>query len=378
MATRMSTRRKTTDVWAVIAGGGTAGHVHPALAIADELVRRGYEAQSVHFIGSERGLEKTVVPEHGYPLTLLPGRGIVRRLSVENLRSGLALGKALVMAVRALRRMRPNVLISVGGYASAPAAVAARLVGVPVVVMEQNAVPGAANRLASKWAKACAVSFDGTDLPNAVHTGNPARSDVATVNRARDRSASRAALGVSGNRRLVVVFGGSLGARSINKAVVGALPAIADRPDLSIRHIVGSRDWDDYGNNERLGSLEYVSIEYEQAMHHVYGAADLLVCRAGATSVAEIALTGTPAVLIPLPGAPGDHQTLNARALSDREGAVLVPDGEMTSERLVELIDELAGDVERLQAISTAARTQGRPDAASLIADLVMEHARVD
>jgi UDP-N-acetylglucosamine--N-acetylmuramyl-(pentapeptide) pyrophosphoryl-undecaprenol N-acetylglucosamine transferase len=246
---------------------------------------------------------------------------------------------------------------------------------IPIVVMEQNAVPGASNRFAGRWAKVCAVSFAGTDLPHAVHTGNPSTSAILAVDREHGVEAAKRRLGVSPDRHLVAAFGGSLGSRRVNQAVVDATTRLADRSDLAIRHIVGERDWPLFGDHRVDGDLEYQPIRYERAMHDVYAAATFVVARSGATSVAEIAVTGTPAVLIPLPGAPGDHQTRNARALTDVGGAILVPDAELDGPRVVALVEELLADPERLHDLSRAAREQGRPHAVEAIADLVEEHA---
>lgn len=365
-----------TGAWAVIAGGGTAGHVHPALAIAQELVARGRNQADIHFIGSERGLETTLVPSHGFALTALPGRGITRSLSVQNVRSALGLGVATARALRTLRRLRPAVLVSVGGYASLPALVAAVILRVPIVVTEQNSVPGAANRIAARWARVCAVAFENTDLPRAVTTGNPMFGDILTVDRNAGRDDACARLGIDPGRHVVAAFGGSLGARRINEAVARAAHALASRDDLAIRHIVGDRDWDQFGDQCIDGDLTYQTVRYEDAMADVYAAADLVVCRAGATSVAEIAETGTPAILVPLPGAPGDHQTRNARALADHGGARLIVDHELTSELVVTLLDELLDDPSALSAMGAAAKAQARSDAAAAIASLVEEHAR--
>ncbi len=277
--------------WAVIAGGGTSGHVHPALAIAAEFVRRGRSKDEIHFIGSSRGIEAELIPEHGYALTALPGRGIQRRINLQNIKSMVALGSAAVQAWRTLRRLRPSVVVSVGGYASLPALQAAAMLRIPIIVTEQNSVPGAANRFGSRWAKACAVAFANTDLPNAVHTGNPLLGDILEVDRATGATAAKERLGVAPERRLVAAFGGSLGARRINQAVVDAAVSLADRDDLAIRHIVGDRDWELFGDHRSMGALHYQAIKYERAMFDVYAAADFVVCRAGATSVSEIAQT---------------------------------------------------------------------------------------
>lgn len=364
------------STFAVIAGGGTSGHVHPALAIANELVRRGHSKEEVHFIGSSRGLEAELVPEHGYALTALPGRGIQRAINLQNVKSAAQLGVAGYKAIAALRKLKPAVVVSVGGYASLPALVAAAALKIPIVVTEQNSVPGAANRLGSRWAKACAVAFPETDLPNAVHTGNPLLGPILEVHRSSGGHAALERLGVEAGRRLIVAFGGSLGARRINEAVIEATAGLRDRSDLAIRHIIGDRDWPLFKDHVVEGVLQYQPIRYEKNMQDIWQSADLVVCRAGATSVAEIAQTGTPCVLVPLPTAPGDHQTLNARALSDHGGAILVEDHKLTGQRLLELVDELIDDPARLTEISENAAALARPAAASAIADLVEMHAR--
>jgi UDP-N-acetylglucosamine--N-acetylmuramyl-(pentapeptide) pyrophosphoryl-undecaprenol N-acetylglucosamine transferase len=357
------------QVWAVIAGGGTSGHVHPALAIAGELVRRGRSKDEIHFIGSRRGLEAELVPEHGYGLTALPGRGIQRSISRENVKS---------IAWRTLRRLRPAVVVSVGGYASLPALQAAALLRIPIIVTEQNTVPGAANRFGSRWAKACAVAFATTELPKAVHTGNPLLGGILDVDRSDPLAVAQAKerLGVDPERRLVAAFGGSLGARRINQAVVDATMALADRDDLTVRHIIGDRDWDLFGSHSVDGPLQYQAVRYERAMNDVYAAADFVVCRSGATSVCEIAETGTPAVFVPLPSAPGDHQTKNAQALTVNGGGLLVKDDELDGSKVVDLVNDLLADPHRLADMSMRAGEQARPNAAADIANLIETHAR--
>lgn len=366
------------QVWAVIAGGGTSGHVHPALAIAGELVRRGRSKDEIHFIGSRRGLEAELVPEHGYGLTALPGRGIQRSISRENVKSIVALGSAAILAWRTLRRLRPAVVVSVGGYASLPALQAAALLRIPIIVTEQNTVPGAANRFGSRWAKACAVAFATTELPKAVHTGNPLLGGILDVDRSDPLAVAQAKerLGVDPERRLVAAFGGSLGARRINQAVVDATMALADRDDLTVRHIIGDRDWDLFGSHSVDGPLQYQAVRYERAMNDVYAAADFVVCRSGATSVCEIAETGTPAVFVPLPSAPGDHQTKNAQALTVNGGGLLVKDDELDGSKVLDLVNDLLADPHRLADMSMRAGEQARPNAAADIANLIETHAR--
>ena len=372
--------------WVIVAGGGTAGHVVPGLALGRALVARGHPASSIHYVGSERGLEADMVPQAGFGLTVLPGRGFARRLSargvVDNAGAAWGLTRAVARALAIVRRRRPAVVVAVGGYAGVPCGLAAAVARVPLVVVEQNAVPGAANRLLGRFARASAVSFPGTDLPGAVVTGNPVRPEILAVDRSdAGRAAARAALGLPEGRRVIAVTGGSLGALRINRAVLGAVERWAGRHDLAIRHAVGARDWD-LVQAERPalppegGGLVYQPVRYEDRMDLLMAAADLLVCRAGGNTVAEVAVVGLPAVLIPLPNAPGDHQTANARALADAGGGVLVPDGELDADRLVAEVERLLADDALLATMARGAASVGRRDAADRVAALVEEHAR--
>ncbi len=372
--------------WAIVAGGGTAGHVVPGLALGRALVERGHPAASIHYVGSERGLEAQMVPDAGFGVTLLPGRGFARRVSVrgtvDNAGAAWGLTRAVAQAVALVRRRRPSVVVAVGGYAGVPCGLAAAAARVPLVVVEQNAVPGSANRLLGRFAKASAVSFPGTDLPGAVVTGNPVRPEILAVDRSdAGRAAARAALGLPEGRRVVAVTGGSLGALRINRAVLGAVELWAGRRDLAVRHAVGARDWE-LVEAERPSlppdgeGLVYQPVRYEDRMGLLMAAADLLVCRAGGNTVAEAAVVGLPTVLVPLPNAPGDHQTANARALADAGGAVLVPDAELDADRLVAEVERLLADDALLAAMGQAAASMGRRDAADRVAALVEEHAR--
>lgn len=372
--------RHVRRTFALIAGGGTAGHVQPAIAIARALVDRGHRRTSIELVGSERGIESRLVPEAGFELTLLPGRGIQRRISWQNVKSVAALVVALVRAWRLVGRRRPRVVVSVGGYASVPCALAAVVRRVPIVVAEQNAAPGAANRLVGRFAKACAVSFPGTPLPRAVVTGNPVRPEVLAIDRARDAAAARTKLGIAPGRRVVLVFGGSLGALRINRAAVEAARLWAGRGDLHVRHIVGRRDWEEItgaGPPVPPGApLHYEAVEYDDDMPTSLAAADVAVCRSGASTSFELLAVGLPAVLVPSPFVTADHQTANARHMEEAGAAVVVPDAELDGARLVAEVDALLADPARLAAMSRAARAAARPDAADQIAALVERYAR--
>jgi undecaprenyldiphospho-muramoylpentapeptide beta-N-acetylglucosaminyltransferase len=371
--------------FALVVGGGTAGHVMPALAIARAIGDRGHGEGSVHLVGSERGLEAKLFPAAALPHTLLPGRGIERKLSLQNIRSMGGLVVAFARAWGLVGRLRPRVVVSVGGYASVPCALAAALRRIPIVVAEQNAAPGAANRLVGRFAEACAVSFEGTPLPHPVVTGNPVRPEIAAIDRTHDAEAARHKLDVYPGRRVVLIFGGSLGALKLNRAVVEAIKRWAPRTDLHVRHIVGRRDWDQIsgsvGGRGGLSGiagapLRYQMVEYEDDMPTAMAAADLVVCRAGSSTCFELLATGLPSVLVPSPFVTADHQTANARHMVAAGASVLVPDAELDGPRLVEEVDALLGDPARLAEMSTAARRAARPDAARDIAALVEETAR--
>jgi UDP-N-acetylglucosamine--N-acetylmuramyl-(pentapeptide) pyrophosphoryl-undecaprenol N-acetylglucosamine transferase len=366
--------------FALIAGGGTTGHVQPALAIARALVARGHKQSSIELVGSERGIEARLVPPAGFELTLLPGRGLQRKLSWQNVKSLGALAVAFARAWRLVGRRRPQVVVAVGGYASVPCALAAALRRIPIVVAEQNAMPGAANRLVSRFAKACAVSFPDTPLPRAVVTGNPVRPEVLAIDRARDGDAARTKLNVAPGRRMVLIFGGSLGALSINRAAVDAARRWAGRSDLHVRHVVGERDWDEITGVgppvTAAAPLRYEALRYDDDMPTSLAAAEVAVCRSGSSTSFELLAAGLPAVLIPSPFVTADHQTANARHMAAAGAAVVVPDAELTGGRLVDEVDALLADPDRLAAMSAGARAAARPAAADDIAALVEAHAR--
>jgi UDP-N-acetylglucosamine:LPS N-acetylglucosamine transferase len=384
--------------YALVAGGGTAGHLQPALAIAEALVARGHDRGSIEFIGSERGQDAATLAGRGFAVTLLPGRGIVRSMAprdvVRNIRSACELCVAAVRAVRVVGLRRPRVVVAVGGYASVAGAVGAIVHRIPLVLVNVDAVPGAANRLLGRFARASAVGWAGNPLPHAVVTGTPVRPEIAEVGRgAAARDAARAELGLAADRSVVVVFGGSLGARQINRAVDGAAERWSDRSDLAVYHIVGRRDWAGYsgdpelpripplgadGGRDETAGLDLVRVAYEDRMATVYAAADLVVSRAGAMTVAELSVAGVPAVLVPLPGAPGDHQTANARVLERAGAAVVLPDADCTPVGLCGVVEALLADPGRLDAMGRAAAAVGRPDAADAGARVVEDSALPD
>jgi UDP-N-acetylglucosamine--N-acetylmuramyl-(pentapeptide) pyrophosphoryl-undecaprenol N-acetylglucosamine transferase len=366
---------RSTDSVIVIAGGGTGGHVYPAIAIADALVKDGVRKRrtDIHFMGSARGLEARVVPAAGYTISLLPGRGIERRLSVGSVKAVASLFNGLFRAFLLLLRRRPAAVISVGGYAAAPAAFSAILLRIPIVIVESNAVPGAVNRVLARFAKASAVAWPGTKLPHATVTGNPVREIVASVQRTSEqRKAAKQELGVAVDKPLIAIVGGSLGARAINRAAA-KLPEVwpGDVP-ASLLHIVGRRDWDEDGLQAVSSpSLEVVALRYQERMELVYAAADVLVSRAGATTVAEVAAAGLPTLLVPLPNSPGDHQGANARMLEKIGAAIVVQDADCTADELRDRLVKMLSDETHLMQMGRQAKQVSKPNAADGVADVV-------
>jgi UDP-N-acetylglucosamine--N-acetylmuramyl-(pentapeptide) pyrophosphoryl-undecaprenol N-acetylglucosamine transferase len=375
--------------WIVIAGGGTAGHVLPALAIANELRSTGTPASAIHFVGSKRGLEGRLVTEAGFPITLLSGRGIQRKLTLDNVGAVAGLVFGAFRALTLLARRRPAVVFSVGGYAASPCALAARLLRIPLVQAESNARAGKAISAFANYAKATAVQFAGTGLRHAELVGNPVRPEVLALyepngmgevanhqhlNRQRE---ARGDLGYPIDQQFLAVFGGSLGARRINEAVFALVEMWADRP-LSVHHVIGDRDFEAAqhwlaGWKEKLPvcALTYHQIRYEDRMDLVYAAADVFVCRAGGTSIADLAIAGVPAILVPLPSAAEDHQTANAHGVVADGGAVCVSDRDCTAERLAQELGPILNDNTKHAAMSRAQRGRARPKAAASIVALL-------
>ncbi len=361
----------------VIAGGGTAGHVLPGMAVAEELVSRGVPRTDIVWFGSARGLEIDLVPPARFELVALGGRGVQRRLTFANVGAVLGLIGGIVASIIRFGRRRPRVVLTLGGYASVAASVAAVMWRVPLVVAEQNASAGAANRLVARFAKASAVPVDGTGLPRAVVCGNPVRPEIAAIDVDRDRAPARDRLGMPHEAVVVGVFAGSLGAGRINGAVVGLAERWGDRSDIVIHHVVGARDHGVLAPPQLpTGGLRYGSVRYEERMADLLAAADVVVCRAGGTTVAELGVVGVAAVLVPFPQAPRDHQRANAAALVNAGAAVLVDDADLDVDRLEEVLGPIVDDPSLRHRMATAGRGVGRPDAASVIADLIDRYSR--
>jgi UDP-N-acetylglucosamine--N-acetylmuramyl-(pentapeptide) pyrophosphoryl-undecaprenol N-acetylglucosamine transferase len=357
-------------VFALFAGGGTGGHTYPAIAVAQELVRRGHPPATLRFVGGRRGIEGRVVTDAGFSIDLLAGRGLQRRLTPANISALWGAFTAFLAALRLVRRYRPRVVVGFGGYASLPCVVAARVLRVPTIVHDQDAVPGLANRIGVRLGARTAVSLPGATLPNATLTGNPVRSSIAAIVRQPAQDPA-----------LLAVYGGAQGARTINRAVIGCYDIWRDRSDMTVRHVCGPRNQAECAAaldaQRREGdALAYELVPYEPHMETLLARATLAVCRAGAGTIAELTVAGVPAVLVPLSGSPGDHQVRNARTLEQAGAAEVVLDEDCDPPRLDAVVSKLLAEPDRLDRMSAAAREIGRPDAAARLADLVEEHAR--
>lgn len=367
-------------MFALFTGGGTGGHTYPAVAVAQELVRRGHPPETLRFVGGRRGIEGRVVTDAGFAIDLLPGRGLQRRLTPANLAAIGGAFAAFVMALRLVRRYRPRVVVGFGGYASLPCVVAARVLRVPTIVHDQDAAPGLANRIGVRLGAHSAVSLPGAPRPGATRpgatrpgatlTGNPVRSSIASIVREPARDPA-----------LLAVYGGAQGARTINRAVIGCYDHWRTRKDVMVRHVCGPRNEIECAEaleaQRREGDgLTYELVPYEPHMEALLSRATLAVCRAGAGTIAELTVAGVPSVLVPLPGSPSDHQVRNARTLEGAGAAVVLLDRDCDPGRLDAVVSELLAEPDRLDRMSAAARELGRPDAAARLADLVEEHAR--
>ena len=354
----------------VIAGGGTAGHVLPGLALATEVQRRGGSAR---FIGSRDGQEARLVPEAGFRFDAVSAPALRRSLTVTNLRVPLALA-AGVRACRPLVR-DADVVVGMGGFVSLPAGLAAGREHRPLVIHEQNAVLGLANRILARRAAVVAASFDGMTSRggSVVLTGNPVRDAIRAI--ARDREALRreavTLFGLEAGRPTVVAFGGSLGAARINDAVTGAAHAWVDAEGAQVLLVAGRSHAEALASRVASHRIPLRVLDFVDRMDLLYAVADVVICRSGATTCAEVAVAGVPAILVPYPHATADHQRVNARSLATAGGAVVVDDAALTSDLLGSEVSALLRDGVRREAMARAAASVGRPDAAARLADLL-------
>lgn len=355
----------------VLAGGGTAGHVEPALAVADALRRRDPGVR-ITALGTTTGLETSLVPARGYPLELIPRVPLPRRPSADWLTLGPRVVRAVGAAADVIRRVEADVVVGFGGYVSLPAYLAARRARIPLVVHEANVRPGLANRVGARLTRYVAVSTPETPLPHAVHTGLPLRRSIATLDRAATRAAARAQFGLDADRTTLLVFGGSQGAQRINEVMAAAAPRIL-AAGVQVLHAAGPGRVVDVARG--LDDPPYVVVDYLEHMDLAYAAADLALCRSGAMTCAELAAVGLPAVFVPYPWSNGE-QELNAQALVQLGAAELVVDADFTVARATDVLLPLLERPAELARHAAAATAFGRPDADDRLVAMVVDAAR--
>lgn len=349
----------------IIAGGGTGGHVFPGIAVGRALRALGHT--EILFVGTPQGLEAEAVPRAGFAFEAIRARqvrgGGLRRALIGGIAALLAVGAAL----RTIRRFRPQVVVGVGGYASVPLVIAARLARVPTLLLEQNVIPGATNRLLGRFAQRVCTSFreTATSFPGArvVCTGNPVREEVLAV------AAARAARPAAAERLVLLVVGGSGGAHRLNVAAVEAMARLAGRSRLRIVHQTGAADAEETRRRYAEVGADAEVRPFFTDMAALYEEADLVLCRAGATTIAELLVVGLPAILVPYPYAADDHQRRNAEAVQAVGAATLILDRDLTPERLADALARLLDDADRRREMGAAARAIARPEAGRLVAE---------
>jgi len=365
----------------LIAGGGTGGHLYPGIAVARELLSRRGDA-TVTFVGTSAGIEARVIPREGFPLEVIRSAGLKGK-SLTALARGLALlPLGLIDAARVIGRTRPSVVVGVGGYSSGPVVMLAAIRGIPTLLMEQNAIPGLTNRSLARFVRAAAVTYEQA-VPffggKAFIAGNPVRPEFfeSASGEATARQATYDEHATPPDAARVLVFGGSQGAHAINMAMVEAAARLAAAvPRLAVTHQTGEREVEMVRDGYRRAGLEARVEPFLFAMDREMKSADLVVCRAGATTLAELTAAGRPSILIPLPTATDDHQRKNADALVAAGAARMIEQRDLTGERLASAIVTLAADALTRGDMSNRARAMARPDAAKVIVDKVLELAR--
>jgi len=357
----------------IISGGGTGGHVFPAIAIADAIKAAAPDTE-ILFVGANGKIEMEKVPKAGYKIEGLNITGFQRKLTLRNLSFPFKLAASMLKAVMIVRKFRPDVAVGVGGYASGPVLKIANTFGIPTVLQEQNSFAGVTNRILASKANAVCVAYDGLERffpkDKIIFTGNPVRKDI--LDKKINAEQAKQSLGLNQNKKTVLIFGGSLGARTINEAVLANADALLGMKDVNIIWQVGKIYFDEYKNCRLSGQKDIKIIPFIEDMDMAYSAADIVVCRAGALTISELAILGKAAVLIPSPNVAEDHQTVNAMSLVNKGAAVLVSDVE-AKEKLVTEIESLLSDEVRKSGLESNIKYFARPEAAKQIAAEILK-----
>lgn len=363
----------------VVAGGGTGGHIYPALAIARGLKDR-YPGAEILYIGTVRGMEAGIVPKEGLPFKGIAAAGLKRKLSPRNLLVLWQAGHGFLQANRIISHWRPDAVIGTGGYVCGPVVLAAALRGIPTLIHEQNALPGVTNRILSRFAGGVAVTFEDSmryfpRRKTVRLTGLPVRPEILRAN----KRAGLEKLGLESGRFLLFSFGGSRGARTINEAMVAVMKMFAGDPRLNILHVTGKDGYKDFlelcaSSGIDMGKNGNVTVmSYLYNIQDALAAADLVISRAGAATLAELTALGIPSILVPYPYASENHQEFNARALEEEGAALVVLDRQLSGELLCNKVAELLDDRDKLSEMASASKKMGKDQALDDIIDYVDE-----
>jgi UDP-N-acetylglucosamine--N-acetylmuramyl-(pentapeptide) pyrophosphoryl-undecaprenol N-acetylglucosamine transferase len=353
----------------MIAAGGTGGHIYPGIAVAKEIMQRAPES-IVRFIGTAKGLEKKLVPEAGFELSLIKSSGLKSVGLVGKIKGALILPQSFFEAWKLIKDFRPDVVIGAGGYVSGPVVMMAYFMGVPAMAMESNALPGFTNRMLARFVDKAALTFPEAEkfFPGkGVITGNPVRKEFFEVEpKQRDE-----------NNFNLLIFGGSQGARAINNAMLEALPLLDEHlENMHITHQTGESDHEAISKGYAAAGWGGADVRpYISDMVSSFEEADLIICRAGATTCAEVAAAGKAAIMVPLPSAADDHQRKNAEALQSAGAAKMILQADLTAERLANEIKDVIGSPEKINEMEAAARKLAKADAAKITVDLIEELA---
>ena len=369
----------------IISGGGTGGHIYPALTIAEEISK--IEETEFLYVGSKNGLESEIVPKHGIPFATLELQSLARTLTVKNFVALYKSTKAMIQARKIIRDFKPDLVIGTGGYVCGPILLAAALMGIPTIIQEQNVVAGVTNRILSRFVDAVAVGYEEAkssfkNCKKVVYTGNPVRPEVL----AHTREEGRKAFAVNDKEVLILVAGGSRGARSVNTAMIPVHKALQDCDGVRVLHATGTgeykrvlqsfgKDADEYKDGFNFGAHSRI-VPYLHDMPKALAATDLAIFRAGAVGLAELTVRGIPSILIPYPYASEDHQTFNAKVLADEGAAVMIADRDLTGEGLLKEIKVLIESKEKLEKMHEASLKMGNPEASREIAKLALSLAK--
>lgn len=360
----------------IMTGGGTGGHIYPAVAIADEIKRRDENAE-ILFVGAEIGMEGDLVPKCGYDIELMPVDGFNRKKLLKNFAVLKKLHVSNKMAKGIIRDFKPDVVIGTGGYASAPVVKTAQKMGVPTYIHEQNAFPGVSNKLQEKGARRVFLGFEAASKyfkhpEKHVACGNPVRNDFIEA----DRDKARASLGIKPDDFVLLAFGGSQGAGRVNKAMIKVIEAFNGVKDIKIFLGAGGYYYDAILKEFRDSGIELhdnISImEYIDDMPKYLAASDLMIGRSGALSVAEVTVCGVPAIFIPSPNVTGNHQFFNAKAVADNGGAIIIEEKELDNDELISKIHQLKNDRNALETMAQKSRESSFPEAVKVIYDTVI------